>query len=505
MQVSVLNGVNLNMLGRRDPEQYGSLTLSQLETQIYSWASDLTLNARCFSTNHEGAYVELIHDACDSADGLVVNPGAWTHYSYAIRDALEIFSGPVVEVHLSAIEQREEWRRSLGGRRRRLPSHQRAGRRRLPPGPRISDGARGMSHADRLRRLGDELERRGVDAMLVPNPTNIRYLTGFSGSNALVIVRPGDAVFLTDFRYLERVGRCAEFIEVSRSTRRSWRRPPSSWADAAPGATAAASRRDHLSLDRHQALAAELAAGLDLDAAGRVERLRVVKDDDELAAIRRAAALLEPVYAALAGRRAGWPHRARRGLADPRAVPRARAPTAPRSTRSSPPHERGRAAARRARGRCDPARTPWSRSTSAACSTATARTAPAPSPPATPPHELAEAYAIVPARRSRPASTPSARAPPAREVDAIARDIITEAGHGEHFGTARPRCRPRHPRGAAALDRSDATLEPGMVVTVEPGIYLPGVGGVRIEDLVIVTADGAERLTGYPKELITTG
>ena len=112
MQISVLNGVNLNMLGRRDPEQYGSLTLSQLETQIYSWASDLTLNARCFSTNHEGAYVELIHDACDSADGLVVNPGDWTHYSYAVRDALEIFSGPVVEVHLSAIEQREEWRRS---------------------------------------------------------------------------------------------------------------------------------------------------------------------------------------------------------------------------------------------------------------------------------------------------------------------------------------------------------------------------------------------------------
>jgi 3-dehydroquinate dehydratase-2 len=111
MQVAVLNGVNLNMLGRRDPEQYGTLTLDQLETQIYSWASALNLNARCFQTNHEGAFVDMIHDACDWAGGVVVNPGAWTHYSYAVRDALEIFQGPIVEVHLSAVEAREEWRR----------------------------------------------------------------------------------------------------------------------------------------------------------------------------------------------------------------------------------------------------------------------------------------------------------------------------------------------------------------------------------------------------------
>ncbi len=111
MQVSVLNGVNLNMLGKRDPEQYGSMTLQQLETQIYQWAQQLNLTARCWQTNSEGTYVDMIHEARDGADALVVNPGAWTHYSYAIRDALEIFTGPVIEVHLSAIEQREEWRR----------------------------------------------------------------------------------------------------------------------------------------------------------------------------------------------------------------------------------------------------------------------------------------------------------------------------------------------------------------------------------------------------------
>ena len=111
MQVAVLNGVNLNMLGRRDPSQYGALTLSQLETAIYHRASELGIGARCFQTNGEGEYVSLIHDACDWASGLVVNPGAWTHYSYAIHDALEIFAGPVVEVHLSDVDSREPWRR----------------------------------------------------------------------------------------------------------------------------------------------------------------------------------------------------------------------------------------------------------------------------------------------------------------------------------------------------------------------------------------------------------
>ena len=112
MQVAVLNGVNMNMLGQRDAELYGSLTLDQLETQIYQWASQLNLTARCWQTNSEGAYVDMIHEARSGADALVVNPGAWTHYSYAIRDALEIFPKPIVEVHLSAIEQREQWRRN---------------------------------------------------------------------------------------------------------------------------------------------------------------------------------------------------------------------------------------------------------------------------------------------------------------------------------------------------------------------------------------------------------
>jgi 3-dehydroquinate dehydratase II len=111
MRIDVLNGVNLDQLGKRDPAVYGKDTLRDLETQVYAWALDLGLQVRCRQTNHEGAYVEFLHDALATADGLVLNPGAWTHYSWAIHDALEPFAGPVVEVHLSKIQEREEWRR----------------------------------------------------------------------------------------------------------------------------------------------------------------------------------------------------------------------------------------------------------------------------------------------------------------------------------------------------------------------------------------------------------
>ena len=112
MQVVVLNGVNLDVLARRDPAVYGGISLSELETRIYEWASELGCHVRCRQTNHEGEFVEWCHEAIDSADGVVVNPGAWSHYSYAIRDALELIDAPIVEVHLSDIEGREEWRQS---------------------------------------------------------------------------------------------------------------------------------------------------------------------------------------------------------------------------------------------------------------------------------------------------------------------------------------------------------------------------------------------------------
>jgi 3-dehydroquinate dehydratase II len=111
VRIVVLNGVNLDVVGRREPELYGGLTLSELESRIYGWASELALNAICRQTNSEGQYVEWCHEALDWADGVIANPAAWTHYSYAIHDALELFQVPVVEVHLSNVDEREEWRR----------------------------------------------------------------------------------------------------------------------------------------------------------------------------------------------------------------------------------------------------------------------------------------------------------------------------------------------------------------------------------------------------------
>jgi 3-dehydroquinate dehydratase II len=111
VRIAVLNGANLDMLEHRDPALYGGLSLSELETKIYQWALERQCTARCRQTNNEGEYIDWCHEALEWADGMVVNPGAWAHYSWAIRDALELFTAPVVEVHLSNIAEREEWRR----------------------------------------------------------------------------------------------------------------------------------------------------------------------------------------------------------------------------------------------------------------------------------------------------------------------------------------------------------------------------------------------------------
>ena len=111
MRIAVLNGANLNALAERDPELYGGMSYDELETRIYEWGMELDASVRCFQTNHEGQLIDWCHEIRRWADGVVVNPGAWTHYSYAIRDAVELLSVPVVEVHLSNIAEREEWRR----------------------------------------------------------------------------------------------------------------------------------------------------------------------------------------------------------------------------------------------------------------------------------------------------------------------------------------------------------------------------------------------------------
>ena len=110
-RIEVMHGVNLDQLERRDPANYGGITLRALEQRISDEARELGLVTRFFHTNHEGDFVEHLHRLEGLSDAVVLNPGAWTHYSYAIRDALELTALPAVEVHLSDIDRRDEWRR----------------------------------------------------------------------------------------------------------------------------------------------------------------------------------------------------------------------------------------------------------------------------------------------------------------------------------------------------------------------------------------------------------
>jgi 3-dehydroquinate dehydratase II len=111
MRVIVLNGVNLNILGRRNAKLYGGLSIAELESRIYAWARGMEMIVQCRQTNSEGEFIKWCHDAYDNTDGMVVNPAAWTHYAWSIHDALEPLTIPVVEVHLSNIDEREDWRR----------------------------------------------------------------------------------------------------------------------------------------------------------------------------------------------------------------------------------------------------------------------------------------------------------------------------------------------------------------------------------------------------------
>jgi 3-dehydroquinate dehydratase-2 len=110
-RIEIMHGVNMNMLGRRAQAHYGTLSLPELEVRVSDYGRELGLELRFFQTNSEAEFVEHLHRLEGLADGILINPGAWTHYSWAIHDALELAALPAVEVHLSAVQEREAWRR----------------------------------------------------------------------------------------------------------------------------------------------------------------------------------------------------------------------------------------------------------------------------------------------------------------------------------------------------------------------------------------------------------
>ena len=111
IRIALLHGPNLNTLGRRPAAHYGTVTLPELEAMVRAWGADRGMSVACFQTNHEGAFLEHVHGLAGAVDGVIVNPGAWTHYQWSIRDALELVGAPFVEVHLSDVMSREPHRR----------------------------------------------------------------------------------------------------------------------------------------------------------------------------------------------------------------------------------------------------------------------------------------------------------------------------------------------------------------------------------------------------------
>ena len=347
--------------------------------------------------------------------------------------------------------------------------------------------------ADRVARLRAALDGLSAESFLVTSPVNVAYLTGFRSSNAAAVVGRDRLLLLTDGRYVE-AARGVEGVEVVEAAREL----PSFLGARLPELAEApvAFEAGHVTYAAWEALGA---GGLELrPAAGVVERLRAVKDDAELAAIRRAASITAAAYDWLAGQdvvglteaELAWrlASRLHEGGADEPAFDgiAAAGPNAARPHHH--PRERrigaGETLVVDIGARLDGYASDCTRTF------ATGEL----------PDDLRRAYELCCEAQAealegvRPGAS-------AREVDAIARDRIAAAGHDVLHGLGHGVGLDVHelPR---LSDTSDAVLEAGNVVTVEPGVYLPGRGGVRIEDLVIVTQDGPEVLTPFAKELV---
>ncbi len=355
--------------------------------------------------------------------------------------------------------------------------------------------ARG-GRADSLEALLDEA---GIDSLLVTDLTNLRYLTGFTGTNGLCLVGSGGVrVFLTDFRYVERAAE-----EVGEG----WEQPRAE-RELLPHAFERASgtvgfEDAHVSVRQLQKLEEKAPDGVELAPAGDlVERLRSVKDSGEIEAVASAAALADQVYErvtgnGLAGRSELEVARAAEAaIRESGAEPAFPVIVAAGPTGSQPHAEPGE----RQIGAGELVVFDMGAKLDGYCSDCT-RTFAAGDPGA----EEREVYQLV---RSAQQEALDALRPGLGgvEVDSVARERISDAGHGEHFGHGLG-----HGVGLEVHEKptlsaaSEDDLAAGNVVTVEPGVYLPGRFGVRIEDLVVVTKEGHRNLSGLPKELQVVG
>ncbi len=354
----------------------------------------------------------------------------------------------------------------------------------------------------RADRLGERLPDNGIDVLLVTNGVNVRYLTGYTGSNGVALVGSDTRVFVTDFRYVEQA---AEEVDASFDRRRSPQHLLEGVEDALPaGEFRLGFEADHVSVSEHARLRELLPERIELVATtGLVEDLRAVKEPGELASIRAATELADEAFAVLiAGGLVGRSERdlaleleyelRRRGAQRPSFEPIVAA-----GPHGALPHARPRDTEVKSG---ELVVIDWgAQLDDGYCSDCTRTVA------AGPVNDAArEVYELV--LDAQLAALEDVKAGAAgREVDAVARSAIHAAGHGEQFGHGLGHGVGLEVHEAPRLaQRSEAVLVAGNVVTVEPGVYIPSEFGVRIEDLVVVTDDGCEILTSLPKDLIVT-
>lgn len=352
-----------------------------------------------------------------------------------------------------------------------------------------------------MRGRGDRLEQqlgeRELDRMLVLNLLNIRYLTGFTGTNGACVCGPGIRLFFTDFRYTERAEAEVEGWEIH-TIANDWLGGIAEHLQGRVGF-----EDDHMSVRLLEKLKEKLADGVEtVPVGGRVEELRRVKDAEELALIEEAAKLADEalrwsVDQGLAGKTEREVARA----FEARIRELGGDPSFPAIVAAGPngalPHaEPGE----REIGRGELVVFDMGAAIDGYCSDGTRTFA-----TGDPGEEAIEVYEVV--RRAQQASLDAIRAGiTGEDVDKVAREVIDAAGHGDRFGHGLGHGVGLELHEAPRLSlRSDDVLAPGEVVTVEPGIYLPGKLGVRIEDLVVVTEDGLRNLSSLPKELQTVG
>jgi Xaa-Pro aminopeptidase len=355
-----------------------------------------------------------------------------------------------------------------------------------------------VSRAD---RVAGRLAEHQLDALLVTEPANLRYLTGFTGSSGFAVVGPQVRRFVTDFRYVEQAKAEVPDFDREQGPQALLGALADGWGE---GDVRLGFDDAHVTVSTHRRLRGVLPAGVELvPAAGIVEDERAVKEPGEVARIAAAAALVDDIYAWLL--ETGIVGRTEREVAvaleHEMRLRGASGPSFPSIVASAEhaalPHAQPRdvAIARDTLvtldigavldGYCSDCTRTW----------ATGEIS----------DELAETYALV--LRAQLAALDAVRpGPEGREVDAVARDLIAAAGHAEHFGHGLGHGVGLVTHEAPRLARTaEIRLVAGHVVTVEPGVYLPGVGGVRIEDLVVVTDEGRDVLSQTTKELLTIG